>query len=334
MKTEREIYRLFNNIFEDKDSDLNFINMPKQIRKNGLKNYYMSLQDGDCTKNILKMIFGLEKLNQKDYMEKTNIVYIYSKILAKKFNKKKINFEKYDYQNLNNLNINVNYKIKSNNLGLMIDKIDNEVKNEELVSKNNSRLRYNTELNNKKNMYDEITKFLPNYKKISVMRRLLTPMIIGLGDTDTKEVSIKLDHVTGIPYIPASTIKGAFRSFIESKYGKKNELIEILFGNDFDSDESKKGNLIFMDAYPTEAGFVIESDIMTPHYYFQTDKPIDHGKTNPIKFYVVKNASFDFRIYASLNYLNKYNLNNLWLEFISRESLGAKKAVGYGQFEF
>lgn len=133
-------------------------------------------------------------------------------------------------------------------------------------------------------------------------------LAIGLGEVSVREVSIKLDHIYGIPFIPASSLKGAFRSYLNEKYSKSNNKENIIITELFGT-EDKKGKVMFFDAYPEK--FQLGLDIMTPHYvkyYSNGETPLDSLKPNPIKFPVVKEgAKFKFTILYKKSYFIELN---------------------------
>lgn len=126
-------------------------------------------------------------------------------------------------------------------------------------------------------------------------------LIIGLGGESVYERSMTLHHVYGIPYIPASTIKGVLRSYLikhfwgmepqaESK-ALKDPLFVYLFGADSNGwqNKARKGAVSFFDAFPATAPR-IKADIMNPHYpdyYSKGQAPTDFQSPNPIAFYTV-----------------------------------------------
>ena len=68
-----------------------------------------------------------------------------------------------------------------------------------------------------KNKYENI-----NYSKKSFELRLNWRLIVGLGHESVYEISITLHHIYGIPYIPASAVKGVVRSYIiQEVFGEK-----------------------------------------------------------------------------------------------------------------
>jgi CRISPR-associated protein Cmr6 len=112
--------------------------------------------------------------------------------------------------------------------------------------------------------------FSSKYGHITITARLKTPLITGIGETHPHEVSMVFDHNMGIPYIPASGIKGIVRfahtlSLIDNiPDGKLIERdkddrpcsphfndeenwtgVPQLFGT-----QGQRGSVIFLDAYP------------------------------------------------------------------------------------
>ncbi len=142
-------------------------------------------------------------------------------------------------------------------------------------------------------------------------------MIVGLGGESIYETSMSLHHIYGIPYIPASSIKGVVRSWIITEYYKKeteepaeywalkDEDFCKIFGTaketKFENSNGKKftatsplknkegkptehiGEIIFFDAFPlslNENSIVV--DVMNPHYgeYYDDKK----SKTPPTDY--------------------------------------------------
>ncbi|MCX7759107.1 MAG: type III-B CRISPR module RAMP protein Cmr6 [bacterium] len=157
-------------------------------------------------------------------------------------------------------------------------------------------------------------------------------MVIGLGDESVFEVSITLDHLTGVPFIPASSLKGLFKAVIFTQKIENRELSEseivsfqkkleedlnsedtdvlemqILFGT-----QHLKGCLIFTDTYPShdsfENGNIFEIDITNCHYmsYYTEGKiPGDWENPNPVFFITVrKGIKFKLDIFFDLNRWN------------------------------
>ena len=109
-------------------------------------------------------------------------------------------------------------------------------------------------------------------------------MAHGLGHENVYETAITLHHIYGIPYIPASSLKGVVRSWIITTAFEKNEVNQIdlakaeqralqdktfcdIFGCDDKSyyQEARKGQVLFFDAFPLNPP-QIKVDVMNPHY--------------------------------------------------------------------
>ncbi len=187
------------------------------------------------------------------------------------------------------------------------------------------------------------------YKSIVFTATLVSPLVIGIGQTHPSETSLTLDRNLGIPYIPASTLKGNVRlarivDWIEnnpqSVEGKNSideetEVTDLpkLFGT-----QKHRGQVVFLDAYPVTVP-KLHLDIINPHYgeyYSEGKAPADYLEPKPIKFLTVKEKTeFVFRVLLSpdpdsdklLEILRKVLKNAL------EEGIGAKNAIGYGHFE-
>ncbi|OYT15845.1 MAG: type III-B CRISPR module RAMP protein Cmr6 [Bacteroidetes bacterium 4572_77] len=193
-------------------------------------------------------------------------------------------------------------------------------------------------------------------------------IIVGLGGESVYETSITLHHIYGIPYIPASSIKGVVRSWVintvfgsdDLKLAEGKAIGDKSFCDFFGCpaelkiDKAKfesyytqtvgrkkgdrKGKLVFLDAFPIIEP-KIEVDIMNTHYsdYYSGSKPpTDTQNPVPIMFLTVAETNFQFIIGTKENSLLDYTINERpiveWLkEALSLHGIGAKTAVGYGR---
>jgi len=150
-------------------------------------------------------------------------------------------------------------------------------------------------------------------------------LVVGLGAGHVLETSLTLHHIFGIPYIPASALKGVVRmvsfwEIVENKKIKDEREIEKLQEQTYDKQisdsddenilkhkllfgtQSLKGLLVFLDAYPEiqDNQGIFELDVMTPHYsgYYTKDQaPGDWENPKPIVFLTVKNGiTFCFNV--------------------------------------
>lgn len=194
-------------------------------------------------------------------------------------------------------------------------------------------------------------------------------MVQGLGIESVYETSMTLHHVYGIPYIPASALKGMVRSWIiVTEYGGKEEIAlsdqrfcdwfgcpaELMVEEESESDpkkkrkrkhtshykEARKGELVFFDAFPQKKPR-LEIDVMNPHYSpYYSDKtgqtpPADYHNPIPVFFLTVGDTSFQFIVGSHNSETLQQSLKSKnifdWLKFaLENHGIGAKTAVGYG----
>ena len=154
-------------------------------------------------------------------------------------------------------------------------------------------------------------------------------LIVGIGSASVYEVGMTLHHIYGIPYIPASSIKGLVRTWlIQNGWGMEEEseadafqeskLMCDIFGCPEKTEygdkpkknkpsyykanhptiAEKQGDVVFFDAFPMSAP-KIEADIMNVHYpdYYKDDEgrtaPTDFQSPNPIPFLTVGNKDLN-----------------------------------------
>lgn len=166
---------------------------------------------------------------------------------------------------------------------------------------------------------------------MEIRARLKTPFVSGLGSGHPTETGMILDRNTGVPYIPASSIKGVLRLahavnllnglepdsqwIRKGKVNKHGEFNKSLDGDQFDLDDREpslrryfgdvitkdgiRGQLVFLDAYPEHVP-TLKPDIMNPHYqrYYgaSTREDIERGPVDcddpiPVKFLSVSEGT-------------------------------------------
>lgn len=176
--------------------------------------------------------------------------------------------------------------------------------------------------------------------------------ISGLGSGHPTETGMILDRNIGVPYLPASSIKGVVRTAyavnIAGESGQANDAeIEKYFGTvDVNKTNTvKRGQLVFMDAYP-ENITELEMDIMNPHFgeYYNEKHPFPTDTDNPvpIHFLVVPEGTFfTFRCYylplekneKPQNEEIKKDVEKMFETAFSKIGFGGKTAIGYGRFK-
>ncbi|MCW5921268.1 MAG: type III-B CRISPR module RAMP protein Cmr6 [Saprospiraceae bacterium] len=162
-------------------------------------------------------------------------------------------------------------------------------------------------------------------------------MVTGMGEASVYKTNMTLHPVYGVPYIPASSIKGILRHYL-SEFEEGQKHIEKIFGKNDEESSTKnpvRGQCIFFDAFPTKAPR-IELDVMTPHYpkyYGEGQPPADWQSPTPIHFLTVgQGTPFRFLIGLPDNEL-KEKLETWLIEALTTRGLGAKSAVGYGYWK-
>lgn len=97
------------------------------------------------------------------------------------------------------------------------------------------------------------------------------PFVAGTGISHPVENGLSFHPTLGLPYLPASGVKGLLRAWVEvwmahESDAKKQALIEDWFGYSGTGPDADgcAGGLIFFDALPT-GSVTMKCDIMTPH---------------------------------------------------------------------
>jgi CRISPR-associated protein Cmr6 len=217
---------------------------------------------------------------------------------------------------------------------------------------------------------DEISRYLNELKKSlqeyignrgyirEIQMRLTYRGTFGVSSTFGQipfEVGLYIHPYFNVPYIPASSIKGAIRSAYHSMIIQEGtasereaeEQCDFIFG-----DKMSAGLVGFTDALPIEEGengYILYPDIINPHYKNARDEM--SVQPNPIIFLTVApGAKFKFYMYVIKERENRRiktshlpekpepDLNKLgWLDRALLYGLalgvGAKTALGYSQFE-
>lgn len=195
--------------------------------------------------------------------------------------------------------------------------------------------------------------FSCRYEKIVFKAELKTPLITGTGESHPHEISMVFDRNIGIPYIPASGIKGIVRfchilglipDIPDDKLKKDKDgnlyfddeeswtMVPDLFGT-----QSQRGSVIFLDGYPEKIPD-LHVDIMNPHYvkyYSEGQPPGDYLDPVPLKFLTVsKGTVFVFRVLIERNKSELADkIKTAFMKIFTEEGIGAKTAVGYGRFD-
>jgi len=150
------------------------------------------------------------------------------------------------------------------------------------------------------------------------------------------EIGLSWHPYLNLPYIPAASLKGCFRSYFELN----NIKICNLSSNELFGDDSKKGILTFFDALPVSFNkSLIEPDALTPHYP-EIEGIISENRVKPRPLvYPVISPNVNFSTIVAVDfstYRNKIAYQNFIKEFkenlnkVLYLGLGARTSVGYG----
>lgn len=171
------------------------------------------------------------------------------------------------------------------------------------------------------------------------------PMLLPILSSSTNgeiKTGFSFDYVTGLPYIPASTVKGIIRSRIEKYYdtvsnwmkNKKlkfedgpNSFLNELFGSSKGEANINKRDVFFDAVIRAEGREIFEEDYITPH------KDMYSG-VNPIKILKIKEGiEFEFRFLIrdfEICGLSQDHRFELYKAILKELGVGAKTNVGYG----
>jgi CRISPR-associated protein Cmr6 len=210
--------------------------------------------------------------------------------------------------------------------------------------------------------YRFIKSMAQTHESVVFQATLKSSLLTGSGESHPNEISMKFEHNLGLPFIPASSIKGALRyacllnavldsegflrsefenddqATLEKVYDRDDLGLKAVFGSQNTSDSSR-GQAIILDAYPITPPELAE-DILNPHYgkyYGGNHPPSDNDQPIPVKFLTVaKGTVFMFRALIP----KKHDIDSRFQAILDKgfrraleeRGIGAKTAVGHGLF--
>ncbi len=165
------------------------------------------------------------------------------------------------------------------------------------------------------------------------------------GLRKAKNSAIKLgfffDHVTGLPVIPGSSLKGVLRSYFPEmqKAGEKTDAKKMMLAELTGLEQAKiadleknlfEGTDVFLGGFPLipRDGKLLDSDYITPHKeQFKNPIPIRLLKVRPgVTF------EFLFLLHDYAGIMNADQKLDLYKKLLLLGGIGAKTNVGFGQF--
>ncbi len=167
----------------------------------------------------------------------------------------------------------------------------------------------------------------------------------GLGSKHVREIGITLHHIFGVPYLPASSLKGVVRSWalqafaygkeeeMEKGSGVESEYFRAIFGT-----QEREGTVQFYDVF-FESGFEIVKDVLTVHYqkyYGRQESVPAFVQPVPVSFYGVKGKKPRILFAVTTKPSNPKDIALVVENWIRRAlteiGIGSKTASGYGRF--
>jgi len=163
------------------------------------------------------------------------------------------------------------------------------------------------------------------------------------------EISISWDPILNVPYIPASSLKGVVRTYLELNNIRDIDSIpiEVILGSASNSMSLIPSLIVFTDAYPVACSSteqsLIDPDVVTPHYK-EVNKCIDEVcvEPTPLVFPTLAKGvelSFIMAIDYGCDEIDKKckltsNTAMKIAEYVKKAletGIGSKTSVGYGR---
>ena len=188
-------------------------------------------------------------------------------------------------------------------------------------------------LNEVESAYKEL-----GYSVVYLEAKLVERGLFGASQSFGKllfEVALEFDPYLNAPFIPGSSIKGAFRSVYDVIRKPGWPQTSEVFGSA--DPEVGAGDLVFTDAYPVKPGLegmILYPDIVNPHYSGESgDVPEEYGwepVPNPY-LTVAPGTTFGFLIASKRGKLSQDKLSEV-MKVVFEVGLGGKTCIGYGRF--
>jgi CRISPR-associated protein Cmr6 len=169
-------------------------------------------------------------------------------------------------------------------------------------------------------------------------------IVHGLGAGHVRETSLTIHPVYGVPYIPASSVKGVIRHWFIEAYcdGKEENLSSHEAGALVFGTQERRGVVQFHDIFLTN-GLQLVPDVLTVHmkkYYEKKQAATDDQSPTPVTFFTVTVSDVD--IYITCDYaisLTTEQTKRLldqaasWtISALTELGIGSKTSSGYGYF--
>lgn len=172
-----------------------------------------------------------------------------------------------------------------------------------------------------------------------------TRLAVGLGASHPLENGMTWHPTLGVPYLPATSVKGMARSWATTWEQADPALLDRIFGPRSRGESPGKaeddrwvGAVCFFDALPVRP-VRVEADVMTPHHaeYYRGEGPaVDWDSPVIIPFMTVAaNTKFVISVAPRGDRASLDDVNLVWqwvYDALSWVGIGAKTSSGYGRF--
>jgi CRISPR-associated protein Cmr6 len=138
-----------------------------------------------------------------------------------------------------------------------------------------------------------------------------------------------LHPVFGIPYIPASSLKGAALAWAEKHHSKKGEIQELL--GMLEGKNAKAAKIEFLDAFPTKP--CLSVDVATPQWHWQNPEQKVIYNPEPHPLLTLEKPQFLIGFCPTeTRYTDKVEVVKNWLEnALKIGGMGSRVSGGYGR---
>ena len=181
-------------------------------------------------------------------------------------------------------------------------------------------------------------------KKIGGQNQAFTtdaPFVTGMGLEHPVENGFAWHHTLGVPFLPASSVKGVVRAWARHWLGMEAPEVNRIFGPPMEHpDHGRAGSVIVFDALPL-APVTLMAEVLTPHdggwRQGNAEAPSDWHSPVPIPFLAVApGAKFCFSVAprpgAETGAQDTKTVMGWLAEALEWLGAGAKTAVGFGRF--
>ena len=138
-----------------------------------------------------------------------------------------------------------------------------------------------------------------------------------------------LHPVFGIPYIPASSLKGAALAWAEKHHSNKGEIQELL--GMLEGKTAKAAKIEFLDAFPTKP--CLSVDVATPQWHWQNPEQKVIYNPEPHPLLTLEQPQFLIGFCPTgTQYADKVEVVKKWLEnALKTGGIGSRVSGGYGR---